>query len=42
MICKNLLILGFMYKGFKNKLNDNIYEIDESLQDIKKATFKCF
>ena len=26
-------------KGFKNKLNDNVYEIDESLEDIKNGTY---
>lgn len=26
-------------KGFKNKLNDNLYEIDESLQDIKDGSY---
>lgn len=26
-------------KGFKNKLNDNIYEIDESLEDIKNGKY---
>ena len=26
-------------KGFKNKLNDNVYEIDESLEDIKNGSY---
>ena len=26
-------------KGFKNKLNDNVYEIDESLEAIKNGTY---